>query len=143
MIALEDVAKGNLPELFDPKLQAGQIPGRKWSRSALARETKIYAAACMDALMKQGVQKNDAAARVSRFAIAWPRLSGGEIKATTIANWRDELLQSPSTAVDLQRFESITTTLSRGPKAKAYLEEVLRSGPVMTGDVRKKRKSET
>jgi hypothetical protein len=37
MIALEDVAQGNLPELFDPKLRAGQFPGRKWSRSALAR----------------------------------------------------------------------------------------------------------
>ena len=141
--SLEDVDEGTLPELFDPKLRRGQIPKRKWSRSARAGETKLYAAACMDALMKNGVSKDEAAARVARFAVGWPRVAGGDIKATTIANWRDELLQSPSTAADRLRFKGIAKILSRGPRAKAHLEEVLRSGPVMTGGVRKKRKSET
>jgi hypothetical protein len=42
MAALESVASGVLPELFDPKLKPGRMPERKWSRSA-AREIKIHA----------------------------------------------------------------------------------------------------
>ena len=56
--ALEDVDEGTLPELLDPKLRPGQIPERKWSRSAGAVETKLYAAACMDALMRSGISKD-------------------------------------------------------------------------------------
>ena len=120
-----------------------RAPARKWSRSAASRETKLYAAACMDALMKRGISKDVAAARVARFAAGWPRVSQGEIKESTVANWRDELLQSPSNAADRCRFESYSRMLSQGPRANAFLEEVLRGGPVMTGGVRRKRKSET
>src|SRR6476660_9361907 len=42
MQALESVASGVLPELFDAKLKPGQMPERKWSRSAAAREIKIH-----------------------------------------------------------------------------------------------------
>jgi hypothetical protein len=141
--ALENVDEGVLPELFDPKLRPGQRPARKWSRSAGSRETKLYAAACMDALMKRGISKDEAAARVARFAGGWPRISQGEIRASTVANWRDELLQSLSNDPDRSRFESYSKMLSQGPRAKAFLQEVLRVGPVMTGGVRRKRKSET
>lgn len=141
--ALEGLDGGVLPELFDPKLRPGQIPNRKWSRSAASDETKIHAAACMDALMKGGTQKDEAAARVARFAVGWARVSQGEIKGTTVTNWRDELLQGPSNAPDRRRFEGLFRMLSEGPKAKACLEQALRIGPVMTGGVRKKRKSET
>jgi hypothetical protein len=55
--ALESLDAGNLPELFDPKLRPGQIPERKWSRSAASRETKLHAAACMDALMRMAPRK--------------------------------------------------------------------------------------
>lgn len=141
--ALESLDAGNLPELFDPKLRPGQIPERKWSRSAASRETKLHAAACMDALMKNGTSKDEAAARAARFAAGWPRVSQGEVKETTVTNWRDELLQGPSNAADRCRFERISGIFSQGPKAESYLDEVLRSGPMMTGGVRKKRKSET
>ena len=133
--ALESVDRGVLPEVFDPELRPGRAPKRKWSRSAASRETKLYAAACMDALMKRGSSKDEAAARVVRFAAGWPRVSQGEIKASTVANWRDELLQSPSSAAERCRFEGYCL-LSQRP---AFLEEVLRGGPVMTGGVRRKR----
>jgi hypothetical protein len=68
--ALDSVDRGALPEVFDPKLRPGQIPERKWSRSAASRETKLHAAACMDALMKGGTSKDEAAARVARFGVA-------------------------------------------------------------------------
>jgi hypothetical protein len=143
VMALEDVDQGVLPEVFDPKLRPGQRPTRKWSRSAASRETRLYAAACMDALMKSGTPKDEAAARVARFGGDWPRASRGEIKASTVANWRDELLQSSSNDPDRSRFESYSRMLSQGPRAKAFLQEVLRVGAVMTGGVRRKRKSET
>ena len=141
--ALKNVDTGVLPELFDPKLRPAQIPERKWSRSAASGETKIHAAACMDALMKGGTSKDEAAARVVRFAVNWPRMSKGEIKASTVTNWRDELLQGLSNAPDRRRFEGISRILSQGPRAKSYLEEALRIGPVMTGGVRKEDESET
>jgi hypothetical protein len=141
--SLKSVDEGVLPEIFDPKLRPGQIPERKWSRSAASREMKVYAAVCMDALMRNGASKPEAAARVARCAARWPRVSQSEIKASTVANWRDELLQSPSTAPERYLFESYARMLSQRPKAKTYLEEVLRFGPVMTGGVRRKRKPET
>jgi hypothetical protein len=138
--ALESVDRGVLPEVFDPELRPGDAPRRKWSRSAAARETKLYAAACMDALMKRGSSKDEAAARVARFAAGWRRVSQGEIKASTVTNWRDELLQSASNAAERRLFEGYSRMLSQRP---AFLEEVLRGGPVMTGGVRRKRQSET
>jgi hypothetical protein len=141
--ALENVDEGVLPELFDPKLRPGHSPARKWSRSGASRETKLYAAACMDALMKRGTSKDEAAARVARFASGWPRVSRGEIKASTVANWRDELLQSPSNDPGRYLFGSHSRMMSQGPRASAYLEEVLRAGPMMTGGVRRQRKSKT
>jgi hypothetical protein len=141
--ALRDVDEGVLPELFDPKLRPGQSPARKWSRSATSREIKVYAAACMDALMKRGISKDEAAARVARVAVGWPRVSRGDIKASTVVNWRDELLQSPSNDNNRYLFENHSRMLSQGPSANSYLDEILRSGPMMTGGVRRKRKSET
>jgi hypothetical protein len=141
--ALESVNEGTLPEIFDPKLGPGEIPERKWSRSAASRETKVYAAACMDALMKNGASKTEAAARVARCAAGWPIMCRGEIKESTVVNWRDGLIQGPSNAADRRRFEGLCQMLTQGPKANSYLQQVLRAGPVMTAGVRRKRKPET
>jgi hypothetical protein len=97
MQALESVASGVLPELFDPKLKPGQMPERKWSRSVSASEMKIHAAACMDALMQNDVGKDQAAARIARHADNWPRVSQGLIKPSTVVNWWDELPQQAAT----------------------------------------------
>jgi hypothetical protein len=141
--ALDSVTVGVLPEVFDPKFRPGEFPERKWSRSAASRETKVYAAACMDALMKNGASKPEAAARVARRAAGWPRLFQGEIKKSTVTNWRDELFQGPSNDPDRRRFEAVSRNLSDGSNAKSYLEDILRWGPVMTAGVRRKRKPET
>lgn len=138
----KDVAEGTLPELFDPKLKPGQLTERKWSRSFAADEAKIHAAACMDALMKRGVSKAEAAGRVARSSDNWARVSRGDIKRNTVVNWRDELLQQRSDNRNRQRFENRSRAFSQGPKAANYLTEALRDGP-LTGGVRKKRKTET
>jgi hypothetical protein len=104
MAALESVASGVLPELFDPKLKPGRMPERKWSRSHAARETKLHAA-CMDALMKLGLSKDEAATRVARHTDGWPRISKGLINPNTVTNWRDELLQQSSDNRDRKRLE--------------------------------------
>ena len=140
--ALEDVKKGVLPELFDPAATKNGGPDgiSKWSRSSGAAEIKIYAAAAMEALMKQGMKKLEAASRVARAAQTWPAFSAGIIKATTIANWRDELMQSPKTDIKRQRFEHLATTLISGPRAKAFLKEILHKGPPLTGGPPRKAK---
>jgi len=143
MAALESVASGVLPELFDPKLKPGRMPERKWSRSAAVREIKIHAAACMDALMQNGVGKDEAAARVARHADNWPRFSQGLIKPSTVANCRDELLQQSSDNRERRRFERLSAMFSQGPRASEYLAEALRVGPVLTGGVRKRRRAKT
>jgi hypothetical protein len=143
MAALENVASGALPELFDPKLKPGRLPERKWSRSHAARETKLHAAACMDALMNGGLSKDDAAARVAQHTDGWPRISKGLINPNTVTNWRDELLQQSSDNRDRKRLELRSKMLSQGPKAKRYVKEALRNGPVMVGGVRKKPNSKT
>jgi hypothetical protein len=141
--AFEIVDKGILPELFDPKIKRGQLSERKWSRSPAAREMKSLAAACMDALMKRNMPKDEAAARVARCAIRWPRVSIGAITANTVTNWRDEFLQAPSKSAERRGFEGLSRIFSEGPNSKSYLEDALRIGPVLTGGVRKKLKSET
>jgi hypothetical protein len=143
MAAFESVDKGVLPELFDPKIKGGELPERKWSRSSAADEIKIHAAACMDALMKNDVGKDVAAARVAQCSDRWPRLSGGLIKPSTVANWRDELLQQRSDNRERKRFEHRSDMLSQGARAKQYLADALRIGPTLTAGVRKGRKTET
>lgn len=135
--AFESVQKGTLPELFDPKMAAGEEPERKWSRSPAAGEIKIYAAACMEVLMNNGQEKQNAAARVARSANTWPRISRGMIKASTVSNWRDEVKQQSSDNSDRIMFEGLSKMFGQGPKAKARLKEVLSIGPVMTGGIRK------
>lgn len=141
--AFENVGKGTLPEIFDPGIERGQLPERKWSRSYAASEIKIHAAACMEALMKAGKEKKEAAAQVSRHADKWPRVSHGFIKANTVANWRDELLQQSSDNRERKRFEQRTAMFSHGARAKEHLVEALRIGPVLTGGVHKEREAET
>jgi hypothetical protein len=141
--AFESVDKEVLPELFDPKIKPGQLPNRKWSRSAGARETKVLAAACMDALMDSNLSKNAAAKRVADYAVQWPRVSEGTVTARTITNWRDELLQAPSKSAERKYFEGLSRMFSDGPKSKSYLKDALRTGPVFTGGIRKKLNTET
>lgn len=47
--ALEDVERGVLPELFDPKaaINSGSRGRSKWSRSSGHAQFKVYASACM------------------------------------------------------------------------------------------------
>jgi hypothetical protein len=144
--AFEDVAKGILPELFDSASakKSGPAGITKWSRSSGAAEMKVHAAGLMTALMKQGTKKLEAAARVARAVQTWPAFSAGIIKATTIANWRDELMQSAKTDIKRQRYEHLGKTLTSGPRATAFLQEILHKGPPLTGGPRKKAKrSET
>jgi hypothetical protein len=137
MAAFDDVAAGTLPELFDPKLKAGSIPHRKWTRSAMGEEAKLFAAACMDALMKGGDAKNASAEKVARAAQKWPRVSAGAIKPSTVVNWRDEFLQLPTKDPKRDQLDRLSSSLSEGPRARRYLGEVPRGGPPLTGGIRK------
>ncbi len=136
--ALQDVENGVLPELFDPKAASNSGPDglSKWSRSSGAEQVKPYAAACMGALMKTGLRKEEAAIRVERAAQYWPRFSSGIIKASTVANWRDELMQGSTTDPDRLIYESLVRYFSDGPNA-AELLEVLHKGPPLTGGMRR------
>jgi hypothetical protein len=135
--ALKSVDKRILPELFDPKVKPAQIPARKWSRSPAALETKVLAAACMDALMNNDVSKSTAARRVADHASQWPRVSEGMIAANTVTNWRDELLQAPKRSDLRQSFVRLSLMFSQGARSKAHLKEALRLGPVFSGGIRK------
>lgn len=137
LAALDTVDKGTLPEIFDPKMQPGVLPERKWSRSAAAQETRIYVAACLDALMNSGMSQDNAAAKVAASARNWPRISSSIINFSTVVNWRDGLMQQQSIDPDRQKFEGISRMLSDGPRSARYLNEVLKDGPPMTGGVRK------
>ena len=138
-MALQDVENGVLPELFDPKAESNSGPDglNKWSRSKGAEQVKYYAAACMSALMKTGVGKKEAAKRVERAAQSWARFSSGIIKASTIANWRDEFLKKTTADPGRLVYESSLLGFSEGPKAAKYLDGVLRKEPPLTGGMRR------
>ena len=137
--ALQDVANGILPELFDPAstTNAGPEGRSKWSRSSGAKQFKHYAAACMNALMRQSMKKLQAAERVARATQSWPTFSAGLIKANTIANWRDELMQSAKTDNNRQSYEHLVDNFSNGPRAREFLAEILQKGPHLTGGLRR------
>lgn len=138
--ALDSVDEGVLPELFDPNIKNCELPERKWSRSWAATETKIYAAACMDALMKTGSTKDEAAERVTRSTEKWPRVSSGCINPNTVVNWRDELLQEIGQSHERLLFSELSKKFVEGPNASEYLKGVLRIGPLYTSGVRKEPK---
>ena len=137
--ALEDVERGNLPELFSPK--AGTIAGasgkRKWSNSSAGQQIKVYAAACMSALMKRGMPKKQAMAKVARSARHWPRHSSGIINANTVANWRDELMQAPSKDSGRLQYEAHMEHFIGKPRGRRWLDDILEHGPLLTGGKRK------
>ena len=139
MKAFQDVEEGVLPELFDPNA-AKKFEAQKWSRSSAGAETKVFAAALMNALMRRRedkMKKSDAARLVARCAKKWPRVSIGIITHDTVANWRDEFLQRMSTDPDRRAFESHSRNFVEGPRASNFLKESLRSGPPLTGGLHK------
>lgn len=138
LAALDDVANGTLPELFDPKLKPGRAPVRRWTRSAAGKEIKLYAAGCMDALMRNGKSKKSSAEKVARAIEKWPLVSTGVIKPGTVTNWRDDLLQRPTSDVERDQFQRLSSSLSEGPRAEHYLEQVLGHGPPLSGGIVKK-----
>jgi hypothetical protein len=138
--AFQSVDEGVLPELFDPNIKSGELPYRKWSRSWAATETKIYAAACMDALMETGSSKDEAAKRVARATDSWPRISTGHIKKSTVVNWRDELLQQNRQGQEWLLFSGLSKYFSVDPNARKRLKKVLEEGPTLMSGVRKERK---
>lgn len=127
-----------LPELFDPKARPGRRRNEKWSRSPAARDTKTQAAAMMDGLMKSGISKETACRQVARAASKWPRISDGVIKPSTVANWRDDLMQSSTGDPDRLMFEAYSQMFCDGPKAASHLKQALDLGPVFSGGVRRK-----
>lgn len=135
LAALDTVDKGTLPEIFDPNMRPGVLPQRKWSRSAAAQETRIYVAACLDALMKSGMSQDDAAAKVAARSQNWPRISSGIINSSTVVNWRDGFMQQQSVDPDRRKFEGISRIFSDGQRGARDLNEVLRHGPPMTGGI--------
>ena len=136
---LDDVNRGILPEIFDPNAErtAGAEGEREWSRSSAVQQTRIYAAACMTALMAHGKEKADAASRVADRAQTWPRHSSGIIKAITVINWRDELMQAASTDIQRRQYEGHVAAFANGERGKAFLNEVLALGPLLTGGTRR------
>ena len=138
--ALEDVGNGLLLELFDPKASSNSGPDGviKWSRSSGAQQVKLYAAACMSALMEEG-GKDEAAARVARASQSWSRLSSGLIKASTVANWRDEFLQTMSNDPSRLEYEHLVRAFTEGQKANGFLKKILNNGPPLTGGVRRRK----
>ena len=136
--ALEDVERGILPELFDPKAAINSGPGglSKWSRSSGAEQFKVYASACVGALMKTGLLKEQAATRVARATASWARFSSGIIKASTVVNWRDELMQRSTADPGRRFYEYLVRMFSDGPNAAQCLDEVLRNGPPLIGGMR-------
>jgi hypothetical protein len=137
LAALDDVEGGTLPELFDPKLKPGLLPARRWTRSAAGKEVKLFAAGCMDALMRGGDAKEAAAGKVARAVQKWPQVSAGVVKASTVANWRDAFLQRTSSDSERGRFVRLSSSLTEGPRARRYVEKVLRRGPPLTGGIHK------
>ncbi len=141
---LDDVIKGVLPELFEPNALKERLSTRKWSRSTAARHTQIYAAACMDALMKSKTngRKLRAACIVAENAQRWPRVSHGIIKSSTVTNWRDRLMQARSDDSDKVLFLNLSKVCTDGPRASQFLEELLEDGP-FAGGIRNRRAAET
>jgi len=136
--ALVDVMVGILPELFDPKaVERAQAGTRKRSRSSASDEMRVYAAACLGALMQKRIAKSEANAKVARSAQNWPRFSIGAINGNTVANWRDKIIQAPLSDLTRQTYDSIVRSFTVGPSADHYLDEVLRDGPPLTGAIRK------
>jgi hypothetical protein len=136
--ALADVTLGILPELFDPKaVERARAGTRKRSRSSASDEIRVYAAACLGALMEKGIAKSEAKAKVARCAQDWPRFSSGTLNGNTVANWRDRIIQAPVSDLKRRTYDSIVRGFTVGPSANRYLDEVLRDGPPLTGAIRK------
>lgn len=137
--AFTDLEAKTQPELFDvlePR-KNGSKGSRKWTRSLAGQDVKYYSTACLGALMASGMLENEAAAKVARHAQSWPRFSEGIIQASTVANWRDEILQLPDGAFKKRQYLELLSHFVRDGKPTPYLQEVLDDGPPLTFGRRK------
>ena len=135
--AFDDVRRGVLPEMFDPKSadRYGAEGSRKWSKSSKAEETDLYLAACADALVRlKGLEPEFAFANVARDAQKWPRVSSGIITEGRVRDLYFRYRQSAKSDKGTRSvYASVVENLSLGPRAAGFLDEVLRDGPPLTG----------
>jgi hypothetical protein len=120
--AISDLQQGLDPELFSRSKE-----GRKRSRSRQRKHAQLFAAACMEALMRLGDSQESAARRVSRYAPEWPSLKGADVDHTTIRNWRDKAHSSAGS--QLEQFELICSDLVTRHDPRRYIDYWLRAGP--------------
>lgn len=97
---IDDLAQGNVGPLLRP---APTGAGRR--RMLIADQFIVAASAlAMDAMMRAGNGRQEAAARVARMLDgAGVRIGAGEmrvVEAKTVAGWRDELRQGPKASGD-------------------------------------------
>lgn len=128
--ALEDVQNGVRPEIFDPNLrdETGSLR-RKRSQSSAKMEVKIYAAALLGALMKTGLGRAEAAAKVARATAKWPKIDEQEITKRTVIGWRDDCLQSMKSDPLRQDYDRRLAAMSDEPSGVKFRDFVLQNGP--------------
>jgi hypothetical protein len=140
--ALRNVSQGILPEMFNPNAdtQSGAEGRQVWSRSSKGEESDLYLAAVAEALHRTTKRKlSTIFAEVARRAQEWPRISSGEITAGRVKDARHKHLLPPRKRGDITQFELAVQSLSEGPNALQYLEDVLANGPPLTGGTRREK----
>jgi hypothetical protein len=124
----------HVPELFTPNpLDDQGDPILNRSHSSQKYRIKVYAAACMGALVKNKIPKEQAASQIASAIESWPRVDGQTITAGTVSSWRRELSEAlPS---DPQRidFDELIEEFRAKETGAGFLAHVLKNGPPLLG----------
>jgi hypothetical protein len=140
--ALMDVEQGTLPEMFNPNsaTHAGADGRQVWTRSTKGQETDLYLAATAMALRRRRKKKlSEIFEKVARHAQNWPRISSGIITSGRVKDAYNIYRSAPKQGETTTEFERIVESLSEGPNAAQYLEDVLANGPPLTGGTKKQK----
>jgi hypothetical protein len=130
----DSMGRRHVPELFTPNpLDDQGDPILNRSHSSQKNRIKVYAAACMGALVKSKIPKEQAASQIASAIESWPRVDGQTITASTVSSWRRELSEAlPS---DPQRidFDELIEEFRAKETGAGFLAHVLKNGPPLLG----------
>lgn len=141
---LDHIWEGKRSQLLQPGIcSRDDFPAKSRANVPGKQFVKLYAAACAEAVYQLGqdpeiagfqkLTRTQADTQVARAMRNWLAFDQQTVTGRTVKGWRDEITSTDRQDVPRRQWEKVVTDFRSSKKGRAYLDEVLRKGPPLTG----------
>jgi hypothetical protein len=120
--AFQTLQRRVIPEL----VSLDQNRPRSRSRSSRRKHQQLWAAVCVEILMKHESSRDAAEAKVARHVAKWHGMQADQISPTTIRNWRS--MHTASGSATRKHFLLLCRDVEARPDPVGFVLEVLKTG---------------